>query len=173
TYIIEFELTDFFIKRNNLRTNAMRLNFKLLPLSASKFKLKHWLLDFENIEIEFFPGDEIINKFAIINYFDASLEFIPGYPSLTELPASWEIFLGTYDIYPRNESTYADPGPYGQLDLTFTDNVLMLGSSYYLQPKSATEIIVLSGPFAYETMIVDPLTGYIYWQNDIFKPSIL
>ncbi len=171
-YILDFELTDFFIKSNKLKANAMGTTFKLLPLSESKFKLKHWLIDFGNIEVEFYPGDEIINKFLIINYDDASLDFIPAYPSLDELPASWAKFLGTYDIYPRNESNYAELGPYGQLDLAFTDNILMLGSSYYLQPISDTEIILLSGPFVYETMIVDSLTGNIYWQNDIFKPIV-
>ncbi len=169
-YVINFDLADIYLKRNTLKVDAMGTSFSMIPLSESRFKLSHWLVDPGNIEIEFHSGDEIIDKFAIINYDGADYTFLPSYPTLTELPSSWGKFLGMYDIYPRNLSIYAGPGPYGQIDLAFTDNVLMLGSNYYLKPISDTEIIVLSGIFAYETMIYDPVTGFIYWQNDIFKP---
>ena len=37
-------------------------------------------------------------------------------------------------------------------------------------PISESEIIILSGPFAGETMVYEPDTGYIYHQFVVYKP---
>ena len=169
-YIIDFSSNNIYLKKDKLKVDALGTTLNLIPMSNSKFKLDHWFVDPGNIDIEFFSGDDLIDKFAMINYFGADYDFLPSYPELTELPPSWEKFLGTYEIYPRNETSYADDGPYGTLELEFNDNMLKLGENYYLKPISDTEILVLSSPFAYETMKVDPLTGNIFWQHDIFKP---
>ena len=46
----------------------------------------------------------------------------------------------------------------------------MLGVIGPLKPISETEIIIMSGPFAGETMVYDPGTGYLYHQWVMYKP---
>ena len=40
-----------------------------------------------------------------------------------------------------------------------------------LQPINETEIVILSGAFAGETMVYEPETGNLYHQSIVFKPS--
>jgi hypothetical protein len=49
----------------------------------------------------------------------------------------------------------------------------MSGFAGPLLPISETEILILSGPFAGETMDYEPSTGFIYHQSVVFKPVSL
>ena len=61
----------------------------------------------------------------------------------------------------------------GQSSIWAEDGVLQAGGVVGpILPISETEIIIISGPFAGETMVYEPETGNIYHQNIVYKRTI-
>jgi hypothetical protein len=60
----------------------------------------------------------------------------------------------------------------GSASIWIEDGVLQMGGvAGPLLPTSGTEIIIVSGPFAGESMIYDPNTGIITHQKIVYRPK--
>lgn len=168
-YVVEYDTLEVYMKgTEKLMVKALGLNLQLIPITESKFRIKHWLLDVGRFEVEFFPGDEIDDKFLIATIENVSSIYAPLYPDEIDITSFGQNFLGEYDIFPRNTSIYFTGETLGRLELKMENGVLMLGSNLILKPISETEIILLSGPFVGETMIYDETTKSIFWGSNIY-----
>ena len=98
-------------------------------------------------------------------------EVCPRYPEFTDIPAFWQELAGEYELAARLPSGNAGSEIVGRDEIVIEDGVLkMPGVVGPLKPINETEIIILSGPFAGETMVYEPDTDYIYHQWVVYKP---
>ncbi|MBK5114446.1 MAG: beta-lactamase family protein [Candidatus Heimdallarchaeota archaeon] len=168
-YVVENDIIEVFLKgTNKLKINALGFDMDLIPVSNSKFRVKHWLLDFGRFDVEFFPSTEIEDKFLKVTLEGAAQFYAPSYPEENEISSFSQNFFGVYDSYPSNSSIYFTGDTLGRYELTMEDGILKLGSNFILKPISETEIIILSGAFVGETMTYDESTKSIYWSSYIY-----
>ena len=149
---------EVFLRGNQLKGRFQGITFNLVPSSETTFQLKHWLadlgltdllrvpIDLRQMRIEFIVGDETDDDVMIINFGKIFFEVCPQYPQLDEIPLLWGDLTGEYD-----------------------DVLQMSGLVGPILPISETEIIILTGPFAGETMDIEPGTGNIYHQSIMFQ----
>jgi CubicO group peptidase (beta-lactamase class C family) len=169
---------------DRLKASIQGMELDLIPVGQNKFRVSHWLLklgladlfqlpiDLRKLEIEFLVGDEADEDVMIVNIGDVSYEVCPRYPEFTDIPAFWEELTGEYELVARLSSGNIGSEIVGRDEIRIEDGVLkMPGVVGPLKPISETEIIILSGPFAGETMVYDPGTGYIYHQWVVYKPT--
>jgi CubicO group peptidase (beta-lactamase class C family) len=166
-----------------LKGTISGMSFTLTPVSETRFRVTHWLLrfgvadllrlpmDLRELEIEFLPGDEAAEDLMIIHLGDYAHEICPRYPEVAEPPALWRELAGEYDLVKRLPSGRAGGQVFGRDEIRIEDGVLkMPGVVGPLLPISETEMVILSGPFAGETMTYDPGTGSITHQWVVYKP---
>ena len=183
-YIAFGEVMDVSLSGGKLKGRIQGMTFDLVPVDQTKFLLSHWLLNFgladllqlpmdlRELEIEFLEGDETGNDVMIINISDIFYEICPRYPEITGIPALWEVLAGEYELVVRLSSGNAGNEIIGRNEIQIEDGVLkMSGVVGPLKPINETEIIILSGPFAGETMVYEPGTGFIYHQSIVYKPT--
>lgn len=177
-YIAFGETMDVFLKGNRLKGNIQGFTFNLDPLSESVFQPSHWLadiglagllgvpIDLRQLKVEFMAGDEINDEVMLINIGGISYEICSRYPDIEEVPLLWEGLIGEYNLVARLPSGVIDKKVLGSATIWIENNMLHMGGVVGpLLPISETEIIILSGPFAGETMTVNPKTGNIYHQQ--------
>ena len=173
---------EVFLGGNQLKGRFQGITFNLVPLSETTFQLKHWLadlgladllrvpIDLRQMRIEFIVGDEIGDDVMIINFGKIFFEVCPRYPQLDEIPLLWGDLTGEYDLVARLPSGAVGTDVLGKTSIQVDDGVLqMSGLVGPILPISETEIIILTGPFAGETMDVEPGTGNIYHQSIMFQ----
>ena len=183
-YIAFGQVMDVFLRGDRLKGSIQGMTFDLVPVDQTKFLLSHWLLnlgladllqlpmDLRELEIEFLVGDATEEDMMIINIGGISYEICPRYPEFTDIPALWEELTGEYELVVRLSSGNAGNEIIGRDEIVIEDGVLeMPGVVGPLKPINETEIIILSGPFAGETMVYEPGTGYIYHQWVVYKPT--
>jgi len=176
-YIAFGQVMDVSLSGGRLKGNIQGMKLDLIPVDQTRFRVGHWLLslgladllalpmDLRELEIEFLAGDETDQDVMIINMADVSYEICPRYPEFTDVPAMWEDLVGVYELAGRLPSGHAGSEIVGSAEILVEDGVLkMPGLVGPLQPINETEIIILSGPFAGETLVRDPTTGYLYHQ---------
>jgi len=169
---------------DQLKVRIQGMKLDLVPVDQTRFIVSHWLLklglmelfqlpiDLRELEIEFLVGDEADDDVMIINIGDISYEICPRYPEFTDIPALWEELAGVYELAVRLPSGIVGDDIIGRDEIVIEDGVLkMPGVVGPLKPITETEIIILSGPFAGETMVYEPATGYIYHQWVVYKPT--
>ncbi|NPD88721.1 MAG: beta-lactamase family protein [Asgard group archaeon] len=166
TYAVEGDVAEIYLKRTKLKMRYMGYNVVLKPINDTTFIADHWLIDIGNIHVRFFD-----------NFFILSLEGVhnpicPRYSVDAELMNHWSSYLGDYQVWLRHYSAYTENEVPDSVQLQFEDGILRLSwTNFVLQPISQTELIIQSGAFEGETMFRDPNTGFLYWQNRVFKPS--
>jgi len=183
-YIAFGQVMDVSLSGGRLKAGIQGMKLDLVPVDQTKFRVSHWLLklgladllqlpiDLRELEIEFLAGDETDEDVMIINIGDIFYEICPRYPEFTDIPALWEELAGEYELVARLSSGNIRSEIVGRDEIRIEDGVLkMPGVVGPLKPISETEIIILSGPFAGETMVYDPGTGYIYHQWVVYKPT--
>ena len=183
-YIAFGQVMDVSLSGGRLKGNIQGMKLDLIPVDQTRFRVGHWLLnlgladllalpmDLRELEIEFLVGDETDQDVMIINMADLSYEICPRYPELADVPAMWEDLVGVYELAGRLPSGHAGSEIVGRDEILVEDGVLkMSGIVGPLQPINETEIIILSGPFAGETLVRDPSTGYLYHQWVVYKPT--
>ena len=115
-------------------------------------------------ETETFPY-QLFTKMARLGY------ICPRYPETSVPRARWAELAGKYDLVFRLPSGKVGSDVVGSTEIYIEDHVLkMAGWVGPILPISETEIIILSGSFAGETMLLEPETGNIYHQSIVFKP---
>ena len=150
-------------------------------MDENTFQPNHWLadiglasllgvpIDLRQLKVEFMAGDEIDDDVMIINMGGVSYEICPKYPEIEGIPLPWEELIGEYDLAARLPSGAIGQKDLGDAAIWMENNVLQMGGVVGpILPISETEIIILSGPFAGETMMLDPGTGNIYHQNFVY-----
>jgi hypothetical protein len=183
-YIVFGQVMDVSLSADQLKGEIQGMKFDLISVDQTRFRVSHWLLklgvadllqlpiDLRELEIEFLVGDESNEDVMIINIGGFSHEICPRYPEFTEIPALWEELTGVYELVARLPSGNVGSEIIGRDAIQLADGVLnMPGVIGPLNLISETEIIILSGPFAGETMIYEPETGYIYHQWVVYKPT--
>jgi len=183
-YIAFGQAMDISLSGGQLKAKMQGMKLDLIPVDQTKFRVSHWLLklgladlvqlpiDLRELELEFLVGDESDDDVMIVNIGDISYEICPRYPEFTDIPVLWGDLAGVYERVARLPSGNVGSEVMGRDEIHIEDGVLkMSGSVGPLKPISATEIIIQSGPFAGETMVYDPATGYIYHQWVVYKPT--
>jgi hypothetical protein len=183
-YIAFRDVMEVARRGDRLKGTIGGMSFTLMPVSQTRFRIRHWLLtlgladllrlpmDLRELEIEFLAGDETEDDLMIIHLGDYSHEVCPKYPRVEEPPRLWRELAGTYDLAKRLPSGQADGQVFGRDEIWIEDGVLrMPGLVGPIVPMGETEIIILSGPFAGETMVYDPVTGTISHQWVIYRPT--
>jgi hypothetical protein len=183
-YIAFGEAMDVSRHGRRLKASIQGMRLTLVPVDQTSFRISHWLLtlgladllrlpmDLRELEIEFLVGDETGEDLMIIHLGDFAHEICPRYADVAEPPALWRELVGEYDLARRLPSGRADNEILGRDEIRIEDGILkMAGFVGPLTPISETEIIILSGPFAGETMVYDPDTGTITHQWVVYKPA--
>jgi hypothetical protein len=180
-YIAFGEVIEVTMQGDQLKGNIQGYSFNLKPLSETNFHPQHWLadlglasllgapVDLRQLKVEFMAGDEISAGYMILHLGGIGYEICPEYPLIGDIPPFWQKITGDYDLFARLPSGMTGAEVIGQGSIWVDDGVLQMGGSVGpILPISETEIIILSGPFAGETMIYEPETGNIYHQRIIF-----
>jgi CubicO group peptidase (beta-lactamase class C family) len=180
-YVAFGEVMEVFLRGDQFKGNTQGFTFNLDPLSENTFQPGHWLvdiglanllgvpIDLRQLKVEFMVGDETDDDVMIINIGGISYEICPRYPDIEEIPLLWEELIGEYDLVARLPSGAIDKKVLGNATIWMENDMLQMGGVVGpILPISETEIIILSGPFAGETMAVDPETGNIQHQQIVY-----
>ena len=183
TYIAFGQVMDVSLRGGRLKASIQGMNLDLIPVDQTRFRVSHWLLrlgladlfqlpiDLRELEIEFLVGDEADEDVMIINIGGISYEICPRYPKIADIPALWQALSGVYELVERLPSGNTGNEIIGRDEIRIEDKVLtMPGVIGPLNPISETEIIILSGSFAGETMLYDPGTGTLSHQWVVYRP---
>jgi len=179
-YVAWGKIMEVSQKGGRLKGEIQGMGFDLVPTGQSRFKVDHWLMklgldhffnlpvDLRKLEIEFSTEEEMMT----INIANISHEACPRYPVVTEIPDLWKRVAGKYDLSYRFPSDAVGSEVVGRSEIQIEDGVLSMGGFVGpLKPISETEMVILSGPFAGETMVYEPETACIYHQSIVFKPT--
>jgi len=182
-YIAWGEVMDVFLRGDHLKGRLQGMTFDLIPVDQARFQLSHWLLnlgladllqlpiDLQELEIEFFVGNEASEDMMIIDLGGFSYEICARSPEIARSPIPWDELTGDYEMVHRLPSGFGSE-IVGGSRIWIEDGVLkMAGPIGPLNPISATEIIIMSGSFAGETMDYEPATGCIYHQSFRYNPA--
>lgn len=169
---------------DRLQATISGLSFDLLPVSENRFRASHWLYDLgldsllplptdlREIEVQFQPGGEAGQEVMVVNYGNISGEIAPRYPPLPGGIEAWGHLAGVYDRYGRLVSGEAGAEKLGQNEISIVDGRLqMSGGIGPIAPLDERTILILSGPFAGETIARDPAGGVLYHQGFVYKPQ--
>jgi len=183
-YIAFGQAMDVSLSGGRLKVSAQGLKLDLIPVGQTRFRVSHWMLklgladllplpiDLRKLEIGFLVGDATDEDVMMINMMGITYEICPRYPEITDIPALWEELAGEYEILNRLSSGNVGTQIVGGSEIRVEDGVLkMPGFVGPLKPISETEIIILSGSFAGETMVYEPGTGYVYHQSHVYRPA--
>jgi hypothetical protein len=165
-YAVEGDVAEVYLKRSKLKMRYMGYNVVLKPINDTTFIADHWLINLGNIKVRFFE------EFFVLSIEGVHNPICPKYSVDEELMTHWSPYLGGYKSWMRHYSVYtAEENPIVD-QLYYEDGILRFSfNDFVLQPLSQTELIIQSGAFEGETIVRDPSTGYLYWQNRVFKPS--
>jgi hypothetical protein len=174
-YIAFGEVLEVYLQGDQLKGSIQGFSFNLVPLSKTSFQPQHWLadiglatllrvpIDLRQLKIEFMVGDDVSADFMVIDLSGFSFEICPKYPNIGEISPFWENISGDYDLLPRLPSGLPGTEILGQTSIWVEDGVLwMAGFVGPILPISETKIIIISGPFSWETMVYEPEMGNIY-----------
>ena len=177
------QLLDVTRSGNRLKGTMQGMTFDLVPVGDATFQVSHWLLKLglgsllpippglEETRIRFRTGDDPAEDLLILSVADFAYEVCPRVLDLTEDLALWAKVAGDYDLVYRMPGGRAGSEILGQTSIRIEEGVLQMdGYVGPMWPVSETQIIILSGSFAGETMVYDPGTGEISHQSIVYRP---
>jgi hypothetical protein len=180
-YIAFGEVIEVTMQGDQLKGSIQGFSFNLEPISETTFQPQHWLadlglasllgapVDLRQLKVEFMAGDEISADYIILHLGGIGFEICPEYPKIGAIPPLWEEIKGEYDLVARLPTGALGTEVIGQSSIWVEDGVLQMGGGVGpILPINETESIILSGPFAGETMEYNPETGRIYHQRIVF-----
>jgi hypothetical protein len=167
-YVINGEIIEVILSGEQLKAIYQGQKINMIPIRQSSFRLSHWLVDVEDIQLEFFvgEGDEDIVIVTMGDYF-----VCPRYPDIEATPPLWAKLIGEYEVLPRKPSAYSDTKTLGNIEIKVKGDVLLTSDNKVLKAINETEIIIVGGIFDGETMIRDIATGSITWQDVVYEPK--
>ena len=165
-YTIEGDIAEIYMTSSgNLKISYQGANMDLDPLNVSTFVASHWLLNAGDIKVKF------VEDYMIVTLEDVVHMICPSYEIDEVILSSWTPYFGNYEGWKRHYSVYTGIDiPYNVV-LKVEDDIFRLiwPTKFILEPISSTQLMILSGPFDGELMDLDINTGFIYWQNFVFK----
>ncbi|MHA1199226.1 MAG: serine hydrolase domain-containing protein [Candidatus Heimdallarchaeaceae archaeon] len=165
-YAVEGDIAEVFLSGDNLKLNYLGYTVSLTPINDTTFAATHSLVSVGNIKVRFFEDFLILSLEGLHN------AICPVYDVSEELIANWTSYLGDYEVWQRYFSLHTGEETAASVQLIFEEGVLRFSwHNFILQPLSQTELIILGGAFEGELMCRVPESGFIYWQNRVFKPS--
>jgi hypothetical protein len=183
-YVVFGEMMEVAVDGDQLAGQVMGMDFDLIATSENSFRPHHWLLslglaeflpfpiDPRELEITFMAGDDPVETAMIINFKDVYYEVCPVYPEVTAVPALWNEITGRYNLVYRLPAGRMGDEVVGQTEIFIEEGVLkMAGYVGPIRPISDTELIILSGSFAGETMVYAPENGAITHQMIVYQPA--
>ena len=172
-YCLDGEIIELFIKSEDLKVKIEPGEMELLPLEGRRFSLSSDMRSLERfgkIEVEFFLDE--ISKDWMIHIFRGGMYVGTAIkcPVLDETALEkWRKLEGKYEAYPRFESRFTGEKRFGHAEIILKDNFLLLPSHRaVLMPLNDMELVIRGGLFDGETMLYDPVTGYITWQDVVY-----
>lgn len=180
-YAIMGQIMTVSMGGDQLKGSISGLTFDLVPVGRNHFRVSHWLarlgltdllslpMDLDALEIEFRPDQNTL----IVNFGGISSETGFRYPEFSEIPGMWDLLAGTYERYERMPDGAAGEEKLGEDEITIVDGRLhMSGAIGPILPINNDSIIILSGPFAGETITRDAGTGDLRHQGFVFKRRV-
>ncbi len=184
SYAIMGQIMDIELHDDRLKGSMAGLSFDLVPIAQDRFRLDHWLvrlglaeflrlpMDISDMEILFHPGTERAVDTAIINFGNISYEYGPRYPDLADIPQLWQSMAREYERYDRLASGQIGQEKRGEVVITIDDGHLsMSGVIGPILPLDDRTTLILSSPYAGETIERDPQTGILRHQGNVYQPK--
>ncbi|MHA1552272.1 MAG: hypothetical protein ACTSQC_10050, partial [Candidatus Heimdallarchaeaceae archaeon] len=167
-YTIEGDIAEIYMTSSgNLKISYQGASMDLDPLNESTFVASHWFLNVGDIKVKF------VEDYMIVTLEDVAHMICPSYEIDEVILSSWTPYLGNYEAWRRHYSVYTGIEIPDHVTLKVEDGVLLLNwfNDFILEPISSTQLMIVSGPFDGELMDLDINTGFIYWQNYVFKTT--
>lgn len=174
-------ILEIFARGNQLRGKYQGFTFRLTPINATTFQPGHWLadlglasylgvpVDLNKLQIEFISEEETGATTMLIKLGETAYEICPRYPQEDRYQYLWDDLIGDYALLLRYPPGDVGDEIVGYASIEVKDDVLqMSGLVGPILPISETELIILSGPFAGETMIYEPEFNAISHQMIIY-----
>jgi len=173
-YCFEEEFFDVFLDSDDLRIRIGESEIDLLHLEGNRFALSGSGNEFERygkLECRFFLDQMEDDWVAHIFREGVYLGRADKCAVLSESLEKWEKLEGKYEAYPRFFSRFTEDRKVGGAEIILRDDILYLPSHRaFLKPLSDTELIIQGGLFDGETILYDPQSGYLTWQDVVYHP---
>jgi CubicO group peptidase (beta-lactamase class C family) len=181
-YIVFGQALDVTQRKDHLVIGYKGIKLGLVPVETNRFVLRHWLLnlgvsdllklpmDLREIEVSFKtqPADDADVMVLDLGGFD--YEICPKYPTFDAPPPAWQKLVGSYALSVRLPSGEPAEDVFSHDEIVLQDGVLMMpGVIGPLLPISETEILILTGSFAGETITYDLPTNSLAHQWVIYR----
>ena len=160
TYIFNGERLDVAQTAQGLFATMSGFALPLSPESQTRFTVSHKLIPGGYFTMDFLESGD-----AVVKLGGTYAIYAPRYPVAESLPATWEVWLGSYEVQPRLESRYNDTEILWTTDIVFEDGLIRSGDGKVLLPVDATYARIMGGPFEGEIMERDSGTGAIEWSG--------
>ena len=177
------QLMDLKVKTGHMKGKIGRIALDIIPVSQTQFVVSHWMdkigltkiikppIEFDKIKIGFFGSDSPDSCYMIINLAEISYEICPKYPDKIEIPDKWNSLFGEYRMAERMPGSVAGKFTNGHYRIFREDNVIVMSGVFGpIVPLNENCLIIISGPFAGETIEYYPESGNIIHQNAVFVP---
>ena len=183
-YAIMGQIMEVDLAGDHLKANQAGFTFDLLPIAENRFKIDHWLLrlglarflqlpaGLDKTEVAFQPASDLGDDVAIFDFGGMAYEIGVRYPDLAGIKPAWEGMVGMYDRFERLASGETGTQQLGGAEIALVDGRLtMAGPIGPILPLDERTLIILSGPFAGETIGRDPQSGTLAHQGFIYRPA--
>lgn len=172
-YCLEDELFDLYVKSKDLKLQIAPGQMDMIPLGGRRFSLSSdqvILKRFSDLEVEFFMDevkrDWVIHIFREGVYLGTAIKCPILKDNETE---KWKKLEGEYEAYPRFASRFTGNKKFGKAEIVIREGVLSFPSHRaVLMPLNDNELVILGGLFDGETILYDPMTGYLTWQDVVY-----
>lgn len=171
-------------RKAKLKGKIGGLSLDLIPTSETEFRVSHWMdrmgltkiirppVEFGKISITFTKTGSQPPESMIIDLNHISHEICPRYPELTSLNTPWNHLPGNYQLARRLPGNRAGELRGDMYSIFVEDDVLKASGVFGpIIPLDDHSILIVSGPFAGETMEYFPESGHIVHQNSVFIPK--
>lgn len=166
------------VRKGGRKLRIEGVNLDILPAADGEYRLDHWLnriglgwviplpVDLELVGVSFPDEDSLLFRLGNLAY-----EYCRRYPEPVSFPVPAGDLVGEYRMVSRLPDGGIGEEPIGSAAISIDDGVLSVSGA--IGPVIAiddTTIIVMSGPFAGETMKLDPDSGVITHQHVCYLP---
>jgi len=177
------QLMDVKVRNNKLKGRIGAFGLDLIPVNETEFRVSHWMdrigltkiikppVEFNRIKIEFLKSYSPDSCYMIINLDNISYEICPKYPDHFSVTGNWDNLTGEYMMAVRLPGNKTGDYTGSHYTILKEDNVMVMSGLFGpIMPLNEKSLIILSGPFAGETIEYFPESGNLIHQNAVFKP---
>ncbi len=183
-YAIMGQIMKVDLAGDHLKGNLGGFTVDLIPIAENRFKIDHLLLRLglgrflqlpavlDKTEVVFEPASELGDDVAIFDFGGMAYEIGVRYPDLAVLPWAWQDVVGEYDRFERLVNGQVGTERLGGAELALIDGRLVMSDPIGpILPLDEHALIILSGPFAGETIDRDPQSRSLAHQGFVYRPA--